>query len=191
VLPDRIEAGSYAVAAAITRGKVLLQHADATDMAALIKVLVAAGVEVTVQDDGILIDAEGRAIKGVDVMTEPHPGFPTDMQAQVMALFATADGASMMTETIFENRFMHVPELKRMGANINIHNNSAIVRGVGELSGAPVMATDLRASMSLVLAALAAKGETTIARVYHLDRGYERLEQKLAACGAEIERLHD
>ncbi len=191
VLPDRIEAGSYAVAAAITRGKVLLQHADATHMAALIKVLIAAGVEVTVQEDGILVNATDRTIKGVDVMTEPHPGFPTDMQAQVMALFATADGASMMTETIFENRFMHVPELKRMGANINIHNNSAIVRGVGALSGAPVMATDLRASMSLVLAALAATGETTIARVYHLDRGYERLEQKLAACGAEIERLHD
>ncbi len=191
VLPDRIEAGSYAVAAAITRGKVLLQHADATHMAALIKVLIAAGVEVTVQEDGILVNAADRAIKGVDVMTEPHPGFPTDMQAQVMALFATAEGASMMTETIFENRFMHVPELKRMGANINIHNNSAIVRGVAALSGAPVMATDLRASMSLVLAALAATGETTIARVYHLDRGYERLEQKLAACGAEIERLRD
>jgi UDP-N-acetylglucosamine 1-carboxyvinyltransferase len=191
VLPDRIEAGSYAVAAAITRGRVLLQHADATHMAALIKVLIAAGVEVTVQEDGILVDAAGRTLKGVDVMTEPHPGFPTDMQAQVMALFATAEGASMMTETIFENRFMHVPELKRMGANINIHNNSAIVRGVDALSGAPVMATDLRASMSLVLAALAATGETTIARVYHLDRGYERLEQKLAACGAEIERLRD
>lgn len=191
VLPDRIEAGSYAVAAAITRGRVLLQHADATHMAALIKVLIAAGVEVTTQEDGILVNATDRTIKGVDVMTEPHPGFPTDMQAQVMALFATADGASMMTETIFENRFMHVPELKRMGANINIHNNSAIVRGVGALSGAPVMATDLRASMSLVLAALAATGETTIARVYHLDRGYERLEQKLAACGAEIERLRD
>jgi UDP-N-acetylglucosamine 1-carboxyvinyltransferase len=190
VLPDRIEAGSYAIAAAITRGKVLLQHADATHMAALIKVLIAAGVEVTTADDGILVDAQGRCLKGVDVMTEPHPGFPTDMQAQVMALFATAEGASMMTETIFENRFMHVPELKRMGANINIHNNSAIVRGVAALSGAPVMATDLRASMSLVLAALAAEGETTIARVYHLDRGYERLEQKLAACGAEIERLH-
>ena len=191
VLPDRIEAGSYAIAAAITRGKVLLQYADATHMAALIKVLIAAGVDVTERDDGIMVDATDRALKGVDVMTEPHPGFPTDMQAQVMALFATADGASMMTETIFENRFMHVPELKRMGANINIHNNSAIVRGVGALSGAPVMATDLRASMSLVLAALAASGETTIARVYHLDRGYERLEQKLAACGAEIERLHD
>lgn len=191
VLPDRIEAGSYAIAAAITRGQVLLQHADATHMAALIKVLIAAGVEVTVQDDGILVNAQGRTLKGVDVMTEPHPGFPTDMQAQVMALFATAEGASMMTETIFENRFMHVPELKRMGANINIHNNSAIVRGVEALSGAPVMATDLRASMSLVLAALAATGETTIARVYHLDRGYERLEQKLAACGAEIERLRD
>ncbi|SBW12729.1 UDP-N-acetylglucosamine 1-carboxyvinyltransferase [uncultured Alphaproteobacteria bacterium] len=189
VLPDRIEAGSYAVAAAITRGKVLLEGADPAQMAALVKVLIAAGVHVEPQAGGLLVDAEGRAIKGVDVMTEPHPGFPTDMQAQVMALFATAEGAAMMTETIFENRFMHVPELKRMGADINIHNNSAIVRGVARLSGAPVMATDLRASMSLVLAALAASGETTIARVYHLDRGYERLEQKLAACGAEIERL--
>lgn len=189
VLPDRIEAGSYAVAAAITRGKVLLEGADATHMAALIKVLTAAGVSVEAREGGLLVDAENRAIRGVDVMTEPHPGFPTDMQAQVMALFATAEGAALMTETIFENRFMHVPELKRMGADINIHNNSAIVRGVAKLSGAPVMATDLRASMSLVLAALAAPGETTIARVYHLDRGYERLEQKLAACGAEIERL--
>ncbi|MBN2751871.1 MAG: UDP-N-acetylglucosamine 1-carboxyvinyltransferase [Rhodospirillaceae bacterium] len=189
VLPDRIEAGSYAVAAAITRGSVLLQHADATQMSALLKVLTAAGVVVSVQEDGILVSADTAPIRGVDVMTEPHPGFPTDMQAQVMALFATAEGASMVTETIFENRFMHVPELKRMGADINIHNGSAIVRGVPRLSGAPVMATDLRASMSLVLAGLAAEGETTVTRVYHLDRGYERLEQKLAACGAEIERV--
>ncbi len=189
VLPDRIEAGSYAVAAAITRGSLLLQHADAAQMAALIKVLTAAGVTVDVRPDGILVCAEGRDIRGADVMTEPHPGFPTDMQAQVVALFATAQGAAMVTETIFENRFMHVPELKRMGADINIHNGSAIVRGVSRLSGAPVMATDLRASMSLVLAGLAAEGETVVNRVYHLDRGYERLEQKLAACGADIERL--
>ncbi len=191
VLPDRIEAGSYAVAAAITRGRLLLQHADASQMSALTKVLAAAGAEITVRDDGLLVDAENREIRGVDVMTEPHPGFPTDMQAQVMALFATARGAAMVTETIFENRFMHVPELKRMGADINIHNGSAIVRGVARLSGAPVMATDLRASMSLVLAGLAAEGETVVNRVYHLDRGYERLEQKLAACGAAIERLRD
>jgi UDP-N-acetylglucosamine 1-carboxyvinyltransferase len=192
VLPDRIEAGSYAVAAAITRGEILLQNARMDDMTALMKVLTAAGVVVEDREDGILVSAKDNNIRGVDVMTEPHPAFPTDMQAQVMALFATAQGASMITETIFENRFMHVPELKRMGADINIHNGaSAIVRGVPKLSGAPVMATDLRASMSLILAALAAEGETVISRVYHLDRGYERLEQKLAACGADIERLRE
>jgi len=123
------------------------------------------------------------------VMTEPFPGFPTDLQAQMMAVMATATGASMITETIFENRFMHVPELCRMGANINVHGASAMVRGVKRLTGAPVMATDLRASVSLVLAGLAAEGETVVNRVYHLDRGYERLEEKLAACGAEIERI--
>jgi len=191
VLPDRIEAGSYAVAAAITRGEILLQHANMADMTALFKVLVAAGVKIEDREDGILVSAKDNNLCGVDVMTEPHPAFPTDMQAQVMALFATTAGASMVTETIFENRFMHVPELKRMGADINIHNGSAIVRGVSKLSAAPVMATDLRASMSLILAALAAEGETTITRVYHLDRGYERLEQKLAACGADIERVRE
>ncbi|MGB0670517.1 MAG: UDP-N-acetylglucosamine 1-carboxyvinyltransferase, partial [Rhodospirillales bacterium] len=127
-------------------------------------------------------------IRGVDVMTEPFPGFPTDMQAQLMALMSVADGAAMITETIFENRFMHVPELCRMGADINVHGRSAIVRGVPKLSGAQVMATDLRASVSLVLAGLAAEGETTLNRVYHLDRGYERVEEKLAACGAEVFR---
>ncbi|MCG8548253.1 MAG: UDP-N-acetylglucosamine 1-carboxyvinyltransferase, partial [Alphaproteobacteria bacterium] len=126
---------------------------------------------------------------GGDLMTEPFPGFPTDLQAQFMALMTTAEGAAMITETIFENRFMHVPELMRMGANINVHDASAMVRGVETLTGAPVMATDLRASVSLVLAGLAAQGETVVNRVYHLDRGYERLEQKLAVCGAEIERL--
>jgi UDP-N-acetylglucosamine 1-carboxyvinyltransferase len=124
-------------------------------------------------------------------MTEPYPGFPTDMQAQLMALMATAEGASMITETIFENRYMHVPELARMGARVNVHGASAIIRGVPKLSGAPVMATDLRASVSLVLAGLAAQGETIVNRVYHLDRGYERVEGKLAACGAEIERIKD
>ena len=132
-----------------------------------------------------------EAVNGVDVMTEPFPGFPTDLQAQMMALLATADGASMITETIFENRFMHVPELRRMGANINLHGASAMVRGVRRLTGAPVMATDLRASVSLVIAGLAAQGETVVNRVYHLDRGYERLEDKLARCGARIERLRD
>ena len=128
-------------------------------------------------------------LKGVDVMTEPYPGFPTDLQAQMMALMSTANGASMITETIFENRFMHVPELSRMGANVTVHGASAMVRGVKSLTGAQVMATDLRASVSLVLAGLAAEGETVLHRVYHLDRGYERLEEKLAACGADIERL--
>jgi UDP-N-acetylglucosamine 1-carboxyvinyltransferase len=128
-------------------------------------------------------------VTGTDIMTEPFPGFPTDMQAQLMALMATAEGASMITETIFENRFMHVPELARMGARVTVHGASAIVRGVPRLSGAPVMATDLRASVSLILAGLAAEGETIVNRVYHLDRGYERLEEKLAACGARIERL--
>ena len=128
-------------------------------------------------------------LRGVDVMTEPYPGFPTDMQAQFMALMSVANGASMITETIFENRFMHVPELGRMGADVNVHGRSAIVRGSAKLSGAEVMATDLRASVSMVLAGLAAEGETVINRVYHLDRGYERLEEKLAACGAQIERV--
>jgi UDP-N-acetylglucosamine 1-carboxyvinyltransferase len=129
-----------------------------------------------------------NGLHGADVMTEPYPGFPTDAQAQFMALMAVAEGASMVTETIFENRFMHVPELNRMGARINVHGSSAIVRGVPQLSGAPVMATDLRASVALVLAGLAARGETVVNRVYHLDRGYERVEEKLAACGARIER---
>jgi UDP-N-acetylglucosamine 1-carboxyvinyltransferase len=132
-----------------------------------------------------------NGLHGTDVMTEPFPGFATDMQAQFMALMCVADGASMITETIFENRFMHVPELMRMGARINYHGTSAIVRGVPRLSGAPVMATDLRASVSLILAALAAEGQTSVSRVYHLDRGYEALDRKLAAVGADIERLRD
>jgi UDP-N-acetylglucosamine 1-carboxyvinyltransferase len=147
-----------------------------------------AGCEVGDTATGLRIRRNGAAVKGVDVMTAPYPGFPTDMQAQLMALMTVADGASMITETIFENRFMHVPELARMGASITVHGASALVRGVKELKGAPVMATDLRASVSLVLAGLAAAGETIVNRVYHLDRGYERLEEKLAACGARIER---
>ena len=138
---------------------------------------------------GIVVSCADRMLNGVDLMTEPFPGVPTDMQAQLMTLMAVSNGASMITETIFENRFMHVPELNRMGADINVHGASAIVRGVGGLSGAPVMATDLRASVSLILAGLAAEGETVINRVYHLDRGYERLEDKLVACGADILRI--
>jgi UDP-N-acetylglucosamine 1-carboxyvinyltransferase len=188
ILPDRIETGTYACAAAITGGNLLLKNARADDLGAVITSLNEAGVDIIQEADGIRV-IRRNGLHGVDVTTEPFPGFPTDMQAQFMALMAVAEGASMITETIFENRFMHVPELNRMGARINAVGKSAIIRGVARLSGAPVMATDLRASFSLVLAALAAQGETTIARVYHLDRGYEAVEQKLAACGARIERM--
>ena len=191
VLPDRIEIGSYAVAAAITGGDIELKGARLELLETAAKTLTRAGAKVIETPGGLrIVGPEGR-LKGVDLMTEPFPGFPTDMQAQFMALMAVAEGASMITETIFENRFMHVPELCRMGADINVHGSSAIVRGVERLSGAPVMATDLRASISLILAGLAAKGETIVNRVYHLDRGYERVEQKLAACGADIERLSE
>jgi UDP-N-acetylglucosamine 1-carboxyvinyltransferase len=189
VIADRIETGTYAMAAAITGGDVELVGARAESVAAVAQVLTDAGVQVEETARGIRVSRERHRVIGVDVMTEPFPGFPTDLQAQIMALMAVCDGASMITETIFENRFMHVPELMRMGANINLHGASAMVRGVPGLKGAPVMATDLRASVSLVLAALAAEGETVIGRVYHLDRGYERVEEKLAACGAEIERI--
>jgi UDP-N-acetylglucosamine 1-carboxyvinyltransferase len=189
VLPDRIETGTYAAAAAITGGDVELIGPRLDLIESVADVLTAAGVELTETDSGFRVSRRNRPIKGIDVMTEPYPGFPTDMQAQMMALMTVAGGAAMITETVFENRFMHVPEMCRMGANINVHGASAIVRGVPHLSGAPVMATDLRASVSLVLAGLAAKGETIVNRVYHLDRGYERLEEKLAACGADIERI--
>jgi len=188
VIPDRIETGTYAVAAAITRGHVLLKGTRYEQLESVFDAMRQAGVTVENVADGVLVSAS-NGLKGVDVMTEPYPGFPTDMQAQWMALMATADGASMITETIFENRFMHVPELTRFGADVNVHGASAIVRGRKKLSGAPVMATDLRASSSLILAGLAAEGETVVNRVYHLDRGYERLEQKLEACGARIERV--
>ena len=188
IIPDRIETGSYACAAAITGGEVLLAGARLDHLGAVARILRETGVDVTDEPDGLRV-RRMNGLHGVDVMTEPYPGFPTDMQAQFMVLMSVAEGASMVTETIFENRFMHVPELNRMGARINVHGASAIVRGVVSLSGAPVMATDLRASVSLVLAGLAAKGETVVNRVYHLDRGYEAVEEKLAACGADIERL--
>jgi len=189
ILPDRIETGTYACAAAITGGSVRLIGAQVAHLGAVSRSLLEAGVEVTQDGDAILV-RRLNGLRGTDAMTEPYPGFPTDMQAQFMALMSVAEGAAMVTETIFENRFMHVPELNRMGARINVHGASAIIRGVpGGLSGAPVMATDLRASVSLVLAGLAAKGETMVNRVYHLDRGYEAVEQKLAACGADIERV--
>ncbi len=188
VVPDRIETGTFAVAAAITGGKVTLEGARADLNESVLKLLRGAGCKIETAEDSITVSRANGRVKGVDFMTEPFPGFPTDMQAQVMTLMCTAEGAAMCTETIFENRYMHVPELCRMGADINVHGKSAIIRGVDHLSGAPVMATDLRASVSLVLAGLAAEGETTVNRVYHLDRGYERLEAKLAACGAKIER---
>nr|WP_294546682.1 UDP-N-acetylglucosamine 1-carboxyvinyltransferase [uncultured Rhodopila sp.] len=188
IIPDRIETGSYACAAAISGGSVFLRGARLDHLGATVRILREAGVEVTAEPDGLMVKRL-NGLHGVDVMTEPYPGFPTDMQAQFMALMAVSDGAAMVTETIFENRFMHVPELNRMGARINVHGASAIVRGTPSLSGAPVMATDLRASLSLILAGLAARGETMVNRVYHLDRGYEAVEQKLAACGADIERI--
>jgi UDP-N-acetylglucosamine 1-carboxyvinyltransferase len=191
VIPDRIETGTYALAAAITGGDVELLSCDAELIGAVAEPLAAAGVDLAATPKGIRVSRNGAGVKGVDVMTEPYPGFPTDMQAQMMALMTTAEGAAMITESIFENRFMHVPELTRMGANITVHGGSALVRGVPALKGAQVMATDLRASVSLVLAGLVAHGETVVNRVYHLDRGYERLEEKLAACGAQIERLRD
>jgi UDP-N-acetylglucosamine 1-carboxyvinyltransferase len=189
VLPDRIETGTYAVAAAITGGNLTLTDTRKDLVGSVLDVLSEAGAEVLEIENGLQINCNKNLLLGVDIMTEPYPGFPSDMQAQLMALMAVSNGASMITETIFENRFMHVPELCRMGADINVHGSSAIVRGVKKLSGARVMATDLRASVSLVLAGLAAPGITTINRVYHLDRGYERLEEKLRDCGAEIGRI--
>jgi UDP-N-acetylglucosamine 1-carboxyvinyltransferase len=191
IIPDRIETGTYIMAAAATNGEVKLTGARLDLVAAVVRILESAGVKVEETAGELVVRRAAERLEGVDVMTEPYPGFPTDLQAQTMALMTIANGASMITETIFENRFMHVPELARMGANINVHGASALVRGVPRLMGAPVMATDLRASVSLVVAGLAAAGETVINRVYHLDRGYERLEEKLAGCNARIERLRD
>jgi len=190
VMPDRIEAGSYAVAAAITGGDITLEGAKWSDMESTLDALIDAGIDVSDTDDGIRIAANG-SVNPLNLVTQPHPGFPTDMQAQLMAMLAVRDGASIIKENIFENRFMHVPELCRMGADITVNGNTATIRGVTRLKGAPVMATDLRASMSLVLAGLSADGETTVRRLYHLDRGYERLEEKLQLVGANIERLPD
>ena len=177
-----------AVAAAITDGDLLLEGADLAIMGATAQSLSEAGVAFEAVAGGLRARRADERIRGVDVMTQPYPGFPTDLQAQFMALMTSAEGASMVTESIFENRFMHVPELTRMGAEINVHGASAMIRGVERLIGAPVMATDLRASVCLILAGLAAEGETVVSRIYHLDRGYERIEQKLASCGADIER---
>jgi UDP-N-acetylglucosamine 1-carboxyvinyltransferase len=191
IIPDRIETGTYIMAAAATNGEVRLTGTRLDLVAAVVRILESAGVKVEETAGELVVRRAAERLEGVDVMTEPYPGFPTDLQAQTMALMTIANGASMITETIFENRFMHVPELARMGANINVHGASALVRGVPRLMGAPVMATDLRASVSLVVAGLAAAGETVINRVYHLDRGYERLEEKLAGCNARIERIRD
>ncbi|MBL8542432.1 MAG: UDP-N-acetylglucosamine 1-carboxyvinyltransferase [Hyphomonadaceae bacterium] len=188
VVSDRIEAGTYALAVAAARGDVLLEGANYDHIAALAELMRRAGVEVETEARGVRVRRNGGRLLAQDFETEPFPGFPTDLQAQAMAVLCLADGQSRIRETIFENRFMHAPELARLGAQIAVHGNEAVVTGVEKLIGAPVMATDLRASVSLVIAGLAAEGETIVNRVYHLDRGFESLEAKLAACGAQIER---
>ena len=189
VVADRIETGTYAMAVAMTGGDVFLARARAEHLEAALKVLEEAGVSVGREPGGIRIRRNGNGLKPVTVTTEPFPGFPTDLQAQLMALMTRAQGTSAITETIFENRFMHVAELARLGAKIRLDGQTAYVDGVPQLTGAEVMATDLRASVSLVIGALAAEGKTVVSRVYHLDRGFENLEDKLASCGATIERV--
>ncbi|MER2510320.1 MAG: UDP-N-acetylglucosamine 1-carboxyvinyltransferase [Amaricoccus sp.] len=191
VVTDRIELGTYMLAPAITGGEVELIGGRRDLVAAFADRLEAAGVEISETAEGLKVSRQNGRIRAVDVVTAPFPGFPTDLQAQMMALLTLADGVSHLEERIFENRFMHAPELSRMGAKIEVHGGGATVTGVERLKGAPVMATDLRASVSLILAGLAAEGETRVARVYHLDRGYERVEEKLSACGASIERIHE
>ncbi len=191
VLPDRIEAGTYAIAVAMTGGEVQLAGARPELLQSALEVLEQAGAEISVNGEGIRVARNGAGIRPVTVSTAPFPGFPTDLQAQLMALMVRAQGASEITETIFENRFMHVQELARFGAKIRLDGETARIEGIDTLRGAPVMATDLRASVSLVIAGLAAEGETMVNRVYHLDRGFERLEEKLKACGASIERISD
>ncbi|GAO98587.1 UDP-N-acetylglucosamine 1-carboxyvinyltransferase [Caedimonas varicaedens] len=190
VLPDRIETGTYAMAAALTGGEVELTDTSLDLIPSVIPALESMGVLFEKTERGFKVKKQPGRLKATDVETEPYPGFATDLQAQIMVLAATAEGASVITETIFENRFMHVPELVRMGADIKLKGNTAFIRGVPRLKGAPVMATDLRASVSLVLAGLAAEDETIVNRVYHLDRGYEHIEKKLGDCGANIERIH-
>jgi UDP-N-acetylglucosamine 1-carboxyvinyltransferase len=189
VMPDRIETGTYAMAAAITGGEVFLEGASPAILAKPLEVLSQVGAEVSATNSGIRVRRNGNGLAPVDVITEPFPGFPTDLQAQLMALVSRANGTSHIRETIFENRFMHVQELARLGADIHLDGQVATINGVSRLKGAQVMATDLRASVSLVIAGLAAEGETIVNRVYHLDRGFERIEEKLAGCGAAIERL--
>jgi UDP-N-acetylglucosamine 1-carboxyvinyltransferase len=191
VLPDRIEAGTYAIAVAMTGGDVQLAGARPELLQSALDVLTEAGAEISINSDGIRVARNGAGIRPVTVSTAPFPGFPTDLQAQLMALMVQAQGSSQITETIFENRFMHVQELARFGAKISLDGETATINGIEKLRGAPVMATDLRASVSLVIAGLAAEGETMVNRVYHLDRGFERLEEKLSACGASIQRISD
>jgi UDP-N-acetylglucosamine 1-carboxyvinyltransferase len=189
VIPDRIETGTYAMAVAMTGGNVLLEGARADLLSGALDIIRQSGADITEEESGIRVYRNGNGILPVDVSTAPFPGFPTDLQAQFMGLMTMANGKSKITETIFENRFMHVQELARLGAHITLSGQTATVEGVARLKGAPVMATDLRASVSLVIAGLAAEGETEVNRVYHLDRGFERLEEKLSNCGAVIERL--
>jgi UDP-N-acetylglucosamine 1-carboxyvinyltransferase len=191
VLPDRIETGTYAMAVAATGGDVLLSGARPDLLQSAFDVITSAGAEIEQTNEGIRVRRNGGDLAPVDVATAPFPGFPTDLQAQLMALMTRANGVSHITETIFENRFMHVQELARLGADIQLDGQQATVTGVDTLKGAPVMATDLRASVSLIIAGLMAEGDTIVNRVYHLDRGFERLEQKLSACGAQIDRLSD
>lgn len=188
IIPDRIEAGSFVIAAAVSGGDVLIRGARADHLEAFLSKLKEAGVVLSADERGLRVQRNGK-IRSIDVTTLPYPGFPTDLQAQMMVLMAVADGVSVITETIFENRFMHAQELDRMGAQIKLEGNRAVVRGVRELSGAPVMASDLRASVALILAGLVANGTTEVARVYHLDRGYERIERKLSFLGAQIVRV--
>jgi len=189
IIPDRIETGTYALAVAMAGGDVMLEGARADLLETALDVIQQTGAEITRANTGIRIRRNGNGISPVDITTEPFPGFPTDLQAQFMAVMTKAKGNSRITETIFENRFMHVQELARLGARISLSGQEAVVEGVDRLKGAPVMATDLRASVSLLIAGLAAEGETTVNRVYHLDRGFERLEEKLSSCGADIERI--
>ncbi|WP_043958519.1 UDP-N-acetylglucosamine 1-carboxyvinyltransferase [Lysobacter sp. A03] len=191
VVPDRIETGTFLVAAAMTGGRITAHHARPDTMDAVLDKLVEAGATVECSGDRITLDMQGRRPRAVDLTTAPHPAFPTDMQAQFMAMNCIADGVGVINETIFENRFMHVNELVRLGADIRVDGHMAVVRGVESLSGAPVMATDLRASASLILAGLVAQGETVIDRIYHLDRGYENIEEKLSGLGARIRRISD
>jgi UDP-N-acetylglucosamine 1-carboxyvinyltransferase len=189
VLPDRIETGTYLVAAAMTGGRILVKDTRPGLLHAVTHKLIEAGAEIDTGDDWIELDMEGRRPRSVDVSTAPYPAFPTDMQAQFTALNSIADGVGTITETVFENRFMHVLEMQRMGAGIHLEGNAAIIKGVSQLTGAQVMATDLRASASLVLAGLVAEGETTVDRIYHIDRGYDCIEEKLAMLGARIRRV--